>query len=65
LYSLDQHGSSLQTLYSQNERWDAKHKGVTGGVVLCVKDSDGDVFGGWVNESESRDARVRDCEPNR
>lgn len=59
LYSLDQHGSSLQTLYSQNERWDARHKGgASGGVILCVKDSDGGVFGGWTNESQSGSSPV-------
>ncbi|TFY50507.1 hypothetical protein EVG20_g11476, partial [Dentipellis fragilis] len=43
LYSLDQHGISLQTLYSRCENH-------LGGALVVIKDSSGAVFGVWMGE---------------
>lgn len=53
LYSLDQHGISIQTMY---ERMRVGLCGSDSGVVLVVKDADGSMFGAYVNEGlkESR-----------
>lgn len=53
LYSLDQHGISIQTMY---ERMRVGLRGSDSGVVLVVKDGEGNVFGAYVNEGlkESR-----------
>ncbi|KAI5477607.1 hypothetical protein MNV49_006094 [Pseudohyphozyma bogoriensis] len=47
LYSLDQHGISIQTMY---ERMKVGLRGAESGVVLVVKDVNGNVFGAYVNE---------------
>ncbi|SCV67394.1 BQ2448_5005 [Microbotryum intermedium] len=47
VYSLDQHGISIGTMY---ERMRIALKGVDGGVVLVVKDAQGSIFGAYVNE---------------
>lgn len=47
LYSLDQHGISIGTMY---ERMKVGLRGSSGGVVLVVKDGRGSVFGAYVNE---------------
>ncbi|KAI8144676.1 TLD-domain-containing protein [Fennellomyces sp. T-0311] len=44
LYSLDQHGSSLTTLYT-------KCRSVRGPCVLAVKDTDDGIFGAFLNET--------------
>lgn len=41
LYSLDQHGISLKTLYARCEAH-------TGGVLLAIKDARGGTFGAWL-----------------
>lgn len=48
LYSLDQHGISIGTMY---ERMKVGLRGSSGGVVLVVKDGRGSVFGAYVNEA--------------
>ncbi|SGZ28251.1 BQ5605_C027g10296 [Microbotryum silenes-dioicae] len=47
IYSLDQHGISIGTMY---DRMRIALKGVDGGVVLVVKDVQGSTFGAYVNE---------------
>lgn len=47
LYSLDQHGISIATMY---ERMRVGLRGSDSGVVIVVKDSAGSVFGAYVNE---------------
>ncbi|GAA97134.1 uncharacterized protein L969DRAFT_94122 [Mixia osmundae IAM 14324] len=48
LYSLDQHGVSLTTLYERTQRG---LRGSESGCVLVVRDSEGSVFGAYVNEA--------------
>ncbi|KAI9243868.1 TLDc domain-containing protein [Sporodiniella umbellata] len=50
LYSLDQHGISLMSLY----RLVKSHKGP---CVLTVKDGEGQIFGGFLNETLKPGAR--------
>lgn len=47
LYSLEQHGSSLQTLYANNTPREKKSRS---GYVLVIKDDTGHVFGAYTNE---------------
>ncbi|ORX38874.1 TLD-domain-containing protein [Kockovaella imperatae] len=49
LFSLDQHGASLSTLYRQVERYAMSHKG--SGNILVVKDGHGRRFGIFMNEA--------------
>ncbi|BGO96503.1 oxidation resistance protein 1 [Rhodotorula toruloides] len=61
LYSLDQHGISLQTLFTNLSRG---LKDRDGGFVLVVKSERGEVFGGYCSEalkdsSASRDTRAQ------
>ncbi|BGP31655.1 oxidation resistance protein 1 [Rhodotorula toruloides] len=61
LYSLDQHGISLQTLFANLSRG---LKDRDGGFVLVVKSERGEVFGGYCSEalkdsSASRDTRAQ------
>lgn len=53
LYSLDQHGTSLRTMY---ECMDEVLGEVDGGCVIVVRDTHGAVFGAFVNEG-LREAR--------
>jgi hypothetical protein len=46
--SLDQHGASLSTLYRLVEVYARTHR--TTGNLLAVKDSEGHVFGVFLNE---------------
>ena len=46
LYSVEQNGSTLSTLYSLCE----KYRGKRGGFVVTVKDSGGNIFGGYLSE---------------
>lgn len=48
VYSLDQHGISLMTLYERMRVGAPKGEAV--GIVVAVKDERGDVFGAFVNE---------------
>lgn len=48
LYSLDAHGTSLTTLCA---RVQAGLQRSAGGCVLCVRDMEGGIFGGYVNEA--------------
>ncbi|KAL7421153.1 oxidation resistance protein 1 [Cryptotrichosporon argae] len=48
LFSLDQHGASLSTLYRQVEKYAATNR--TTGNVLVVRDGDGAIFGVYLNE---------------
>ena len=43
LYSLDQHGISLNTLYTRCEAH-------TGGALLVMRDSNDAMFGAWVGD---------------
>lgn len=47
LYSLDQHGTALSTLYS---RVTGGMKGADGGCVLVIRDGRGDTFGAYSSE---------------
>ncbi len=47
--SLDQHGSSLSTLYRLVERYAVNHR--TSGNLLVVRDSHGNIFGVYLNEA--------------
>ncbi|KAL7416448.1 TLD-domain-containing protein [Mrakia frigida] len=49
LYSLDQHGSSLTTLYYLCNKFAEKRP--ESGNVIVVKDSEGGLFGAYVNEA--------------
>jgi len=50
LYSLDQHGVSLATLYEKTAQG-MSGKGVSAGCVLVVQDNDGNIFGSFSNEA--------------
>lgn len=52
LYSLDQHGSSLGTLYHLTARFADKRP--DSGNVIVVRDAEGGLFGAFVNEGQSR-----------
>jgi hypothetical protein len=45
-YSLDEHGSSLSTLYEKSEHYSGRR----GGFVLVVKDGDGGTFGAYLSD---------------
>lgn len=45
-YSLEQDGSTLSTLYGQNEQ----HRGKRGGFVLVVRDAEGGIFGAYLSD---------------
>jgi hypothetical protein len=47
IYSLEQNGTSLSTLYTQNE----EHRGKRGGFVLVVRDASGGVFGAYLSDA--------------
>lgn len=47
LYSLDQHGTSLKTMYECMEEVLGE---LDGGCVLVVKDTRGAIFGAYINE---------------
>ncbi|WVW79046.1 hypothetical protein I302_101009 [Kwoniella bestiolae CBS 10118] len=49
LFSLDQHGASLSTLYRLVERFGQTHR--TSGNILVVRDGQGNRFGAFINES--------------
>ncbi|KAK6904580.1 hypothetical protein I203_105396 [Kwoniella mangroviensis CBS 8507] len=49
LFSLDQHGASLSTLYRLVERYGQTHR--TSGNLLVVRDGRGNRFGAYINES--------------
>lgn len=53
LYSLDQHGTSILTLFSQVSNGLEKRSG--GGFVLVVRTEKGEVFGGYVSEAFKMD----------
>ena len=46
LYSLDQHGISLQTLYARCEA----HAGGGGGALVVVRDAGDALFGVWLGD---------------
>lgn len=46
LYSLDQDGSTLSTLYSRSD----KYRGKRGGFVLVARDSAGGIFGAYLSD---------------
>ncbi|KAL6942376.1 hypothetical protein ACO0QE_003551 [Hanseniaspora vineae] len=48
LYSLEQHGASLSTLYSDVKPTDATNKRV--GYLMAIQDMDGGIFGVYTNE---------------
>ncbi|KAF8326628.1 TLDc domain-containing protein, partial [Cantharellus anzutake] len=49
LYSLDQHGISLGTLYSRTSKFTTE-----GGCLLCVKDDNDTIFGVWIGDGIRR-----------
>ncbi|WAQ82370.1 hypothetical protein PtA15_2A687 [Puccinia triticina] len=50
MYSIDQHGTSLGTLY-EKVRSISSMSGTTAGCILALKDQDGNRFGAFVNEA--------------
>lgn len=50
LYSLDQHGISLNTLYSRCEPKLPSTPGATKGAIVVVKDARDAIFGAWMGE---------------
>ncbi|KAF7297362.1 Zn(2)-C6 fungal-type domain-containing protein [Mycena indigotica] len=57
LYSLDQHGISLKTLYSRSTPQPATSRTPQPkGGLLVIQDSDGAIFGAWVPEGLRRSA---------
>ncbi|WWC91351.1 uncharacterized protein L201_006294 [Kwoniella dendrophila CBS 6074] len=49
IFSLDQHGASLSTLYRLADKFGQTHK--TSGNILVVRDSQGNRFGAFINET--------------
>ena len=47
IYSLEQNGTSLSTLYAQNDAY----RGRRGGFVLVVRDGSGSVFGAYLSDA--------------
>jgi hypothetical protein len=47
IYSLEQNGTSLSTLYAQNE----SYRGRRGGFVLVIRDGSGGVFGAYLSDA--------------
>ena len=56
MYSLDQHGVSINTLY---DRVHAGMRQVAGGCVLVVRDCRGRIFGAYVSESLKKSWMIR------
>ena len=50
VYSLDQHGISLKTLYDRSEKQSSKPSAVRGSL-LAVKGSGDAIFGAWIGET--------------
>lgn len=50
LYSLDQHGISLNTLYSRCEPKLPSVPGATKGALVVVRDARDAIFGAWLGE---------------
>jgi hypothetical protein len=47
IYSLEQNGTSLSTLYAQNDTY----RGRRGGFVLVVRDASGGIFGAYLSDA--------------
>ncbi|KAJ7054693.1 TLD-domain-containing protein [Mycena amicta] len=54
LYSLDQHGISLKTLYARSAPATSSRSPQPKGGLLAIQDSDGAVFGAWVPDGLKR-----------
>ncbi|EIW75007.1 TLD-domain-containing protein [Coniophora puteana RWD-64-598 SS2] len=50
LYSVDQHGISLNTLYSRCEPKPPNTPGATKGALVIVKDANDGLFGAWIDD---------------